>query len=113
MKRTYLNSIQRLAKQQALPMLALALLAAAPLLVLGDSSPANTEVPKYKRYSSEPKPVDITDNNYGFSRSAPDALEIGDTAADFSLARAGGGTVNLTNLRRHGPVAIIFYRGHW
>lgn len=69
--------------------------------------------PRYKPSSRSPEPMDIRTNAYGASRSAPDALEIGDTAPDFTLPRAGGGTVSLSGARATGPVAIIFYRGHW
>ena len=56
---------------------------------------------------------------YGQSESsriaeeAPDALEIGDTAPAFRLARAGGGELSLNEARAAGPVVLIFYRGHW
>jgi hypothetical protein len=69
--------------------------------------------PRYKPSSRSPEPMDIRTNAYGASRSAPDALEIGDTAPDFTLPRAGGGALNLADLRGSGPVALIFYRGHW
>ena len=71
------------------------------------------ERPRYKPSSRAPQPMDITLNTYGASRSAPNALGIGDTAPDFHLPRASGGTVSLASARKHGPVAIIFYRGHW
>ena len=44
---------------------------------------------------------------------APAALDIGDTVPDFTVAHAGGDTVSLADARKTGPVAIIFYRGHW
>ena len=70
-------------------------------------------VPMYKPSSRAPAPVDITKNAYGYSNTAPDALQIGDTPANFSLPRAGGGTVDLHEKLKSGPVVLIFYRGHW
>jgi hypothetical protein len=72
-----------------------------------------TERPLYKPASRAPEPMDITLSTYGANRSAPNALGIGDTAPDFLLPRAGGGSVSLAAVRKHGPVTIIFYRGHW
>jgi len=69
--------------------------------------------PLYKPSSRSPEPIDILSNAYGASRDAPAALELGDTAPDFRLRRAGGGEVSLQSARNTGPVAIIFYRGHW
>lgn len=69
--------------------------------------------PRYKPSSRSPEPMDIRSNAYGASRSAPDALKIGDHAPDFTLPRAGGGTVSLGAARQDGPVVIVFYRGHW
>jgi hypothetical protein len=84
------------------------------LLILPALPNAAEEVfPRYKPSSRSPAPMDIRTNAYGASRSAPDALEIGDVAPDFTLPRAGGGTVSLSRARTAGPVAIIFYRGHW
>ena len=74
---------------------------------------ASLAVPRYKPYSRAQRPMDITSDNYGASSSAPNALGVGDFAPDFSLPRAGGGTGSLAKLRKLGPVAIIFYRGHW
>ena len=34
-------------------------------------------------------------------------------ADDGAIPRAGGGSVSLSEARAAGPVAIIFYRGHW
>ena len=70
-------------------------------------------VPKYKPSARSPAPLDITTAEYGFSRNAPAALTIGDVAPDFTLPRAGGGTVSLESARVSGPVVLIFYRGHW
>ena len=70
-------------------------------------------IPRYKPYSRAPAPVDIRTNGYGASRNAPNALGIGDTVPDFNVPRSGGGTVSLAEARQSGPVALIFYRGHW
>ncbi len=83
------------------------------LVLLLVAQTALAQNPMYKPSSRSPAAIDITTNEYGFSRSAPGALGIGDTAPDFTLPRAGGGVVQLSELRNDGPVAIIFYRGHW
>ena len=70
-------------------------------------------VPLYKPSSRSPQALDIRTSDYGASSSAPGALSINDKAPDFSVPRAGGGTISLLELREQGPVAIIFYRGHW
>ena len=69
--------------------------------------------PRYKPSSRSAQPIDIRTNAYGASRSAPAALSIGERVADFTVPRAGGGVVSLSDARDRGPVAIIFYRGHW
>jgi hypothetical protein len=79
----------------------------------GVATAADEQFPRYKPYSKAPAPVDIRTNRYGATRSAPLALGIGDTVPDFTLPRAGGGEGSLTEALRDGPVALIFYRGHW
>lgn len=74
---------------------------------------ADSQTPRYKPSGSSPEPLDITLNSYGFSRTAPQALAIGEQAPDFTLPSASGGKVNLMELAAAGPVVIIFYRGHW
>ncbi len=71
------------------------------------------KTPLYKPSSRSPQPLDILDNRYGASVSAPNALEIGDKVPDFRIPRAGGGEVALQTLRASGEVVILFYRGHW
>lgn len=44
---------------------------------------------------------------------AAQAVKIGDRAPDFALPEARGGTVDLTDLLREGPVVLAFYRGAW
>jgi hypothetical protein len=68
--------------------------------------------PSYKPSSRSPQPLDIRTNAYGASRNAPDALGIGARVPDFTVPRAGGGSVSLSDARAKGEVAIIFYRGH-
>ena len=87
----------------------LTLAALAPLATGSEDSP----YPRYKPSSRAPEPIDIRTSSYGASRSAPDALDIGDRVPDFNLPRSGGGRVSLESARQQGPVAIIFYRGHW
>ena len=41
------------------------------------------------------------------------AKAVGDTAPDFELPDARGGTVTLARLLRDGPVVLVFYRGAW
>ncbi len=84
-------------------------------LLWGWVTPAalGADVPRYKPSSRSPQPLDITRNDYGFSRTAPAALEIGDLAPGFVLPRAGGGSVSLQQMRTVGPTVLIFYRGHW
>ena len=70
-------------------------------------------MPRYKPSSRSPAPVNILTDTYGASRSAPHALALGVDAPDFAVPRSGGGVVSLAEARAAGPVAIVFYRGHW
>ena len=70
-------------------------------------------VPKYKPSAKSPVALDITQNAYGYSDTAPMALEIGDKAPDFVAPGVHGSAVALAELRGRGPVVLIFYRGHW
>ena len=74
---------------------------------------AAQDFPRYKPASRAPSAIDIRTNQYGASRSAPNALEIGDVVVDFSAPKVGGGLVSLRKLRKQGDVVIVFYRGHW
>jgi len=47
------------------------------------------------------------------SRIAEAALGVGDTAPDFELPDARGGTIRLAPLLAEGPAVISFYRGGW
>lgn len=71
------------------------------------------DAPRYKPSSSSPAPVDITTNAYGAYGAAPDAPKIGDVARDFTLPLADGGTFDLAQARKAGPVLVMFYRGFW
>jgi hypothetical protein len=73
----------------------------------------NAPYPVYKPASRAPEPIDIRSNTYGASRSAPDALRIGERVPDFTVPRVGGGNLALESVRAQGDVVIIFYRGHW
>ncbi len=77
------------------------------------AQPQGEQVPRYKPSARSPEALDIRTNAYGASGSAPGALELGDTVVDFSAPRPGGGLVSLRAARQQGPVAVIFYRGHW
>lgn len=78
------------------------------------SAPAgDPDAPRYKPSSSSAAPVDITTNAYGAYGAAPDAPKIGDVARDFTLPLADGGTFDLAQARKAGPVLVMFYRGFW
>ena len=74
---------------------------------------ADENPPSYKPSSFSPVPLDISTNGYGASSLAPDALGLGEIAPDFDLSLSGGGRFSLSKTAIGGPVAIIFYRGHW
>lgn len=41
------------------------------------------------------------------------AVQVGQILPDFQLSDASGGTIDMAELRRSGPVVIVFYRGAW
>lgn len=41
------------------------------------------------------------------------ALKAGQRAPDFELPDMAGNMVTLAQLRAEGPLALVFYRGHW
>jgi peroxiredoxin len=49
-------------------------------------------------------------NEGGSWQGAP---RVGDVMPDFMLPDEGGRLVGLADLRSHGPVAVMFHRGHW
>ena len=77
------------------------------------ASEASSAKPLYKPSSRSPQPMDILSNAYGASTSAPEALEVGDVAPEFSVPAAGDATFSLKSALEQGSVALIFYRGHW
>ena len=91
----------------------LALILLFPGAGMADSTASADLTPRYKPSSRAPEALDITTNAYGYSRTAPGALGIGDQPAQFVLPRAGGGDVSLADKLAAGPVVLIFYRGHW
>lgn len=86
-----------------------ALVCAAASTAIADGS----AIPKYKPSSRSPSAIDIRSANYGASRLAPDALNIGDPAPNFEVPRAGGGQLKFPITATDGPTVLIFYRGHW
>jgi peroxiredoxin len=47
------------------------------------------------------------------AQAKPEGLFINSKAPEFSLKDQSGATVNLKDLRKKGPVVIVFYRGNW
>jgi hypothetical protein len=77
------------------------------------SALADEGPPTFKPSKFSEAPVDITTDAYGAFNGAPDAPQVGDTLADFSLPKARGGTFKLSEALKDGPLLIMFYRGHW
>ena len=48
-----------------------------------------------------------------FGQNKPEGLFINSKAPDFKLKDQNGVEQNLKELRKKGPVVILFYRGHW
>lgn len=71
------------------------------------------DAPRYKPSTSSASAVDITTNAYGAYAAAAEAPQIGDIAKDFTLPLADGGTFDLAQARKAGPVLVMFYRGFW
>ena len=44
---------------------------------------------------------------------AANARKVGDLAPDFELPATEGGKFSLKQALAKGPVAVVFYRGHW
>lgn len=107
------SSIERGSMTRNIALLILSLSVWSPFSNPSEASDAPDAAPHYKPSSRSPEALDITTNAYGFSRTAPNALELGQNVTDFVLPRAGGGTTSLADARDQGPVVIIFYRGHW
>jgi hypothetical protein len=47
------------------------------------------------------------------ARLLENTLKVGDTAPDFSLPNAEGTVIESEELRRKGPLVVLFYRGKW
>lgn len=50
---------------------------------------------------------------HSFSQEKPEGLFINSKAPDFKAKDQSGAEVSLKDLRKKGPVVIIFYRGNW
>lgn len=57
--------------------------------------------------------IEATTQRLRESGLAKRALQPGQTIADFELPNAAGKLVNSADLRRSGPLLILFYRGAW
>jgi peroxiredoxin len=87
--------------------LGFALLSAAVLTFAGCRCPEPAKTPERRKlYAEGIETVRAT----GVEKSAK---QVGDQAPDFELPRVGGGTVRLSDLRRDGPVVLLWYRGGW
>lgn len=49
----------------------------------------------------------------GFAQEKPEGLFIHSKAFDFKAKDVSGEAINLKDLRKNGPVVIVFYRGNW
>lgn len=47
------------------------------------------------------------------SESGGHTPQIGEVAPDFELADSTGAPRKLSELTAHGPLVLLFYRGHW
>ena len=83
------------------------------ITILSSNVIASDLHPRYKPSSRSPEPIDIRTNAYGFSQSAPEALEIGQIAPDFEVLAPDEQIISSAELRRDGPLVVVFYRGHW
>jgi peroxiredoxin len=48
-----------------------------------------------------------------FAQEKPEGLFINSKAAEFKAKDQNGSEVNLKDLRKKGPVVVVFYRGYW
>ena len=51
--------------------------------------------------------------NFVFAQEKPEGLFINSKAADFKAKDQNGNEIILKELRKKGPVVIVFYRGYW
>lgn len=49
----------------------------------------------------------------GFGQNKPEGLFINSKAPDFKVRDQNGNEQNLKEIRKTGPVVLLFYRGHW
>ena len=49
----------------------------------------------------------------GFAQEKPEGLFINSKAPEFKGTDQSGLAVNLKDLRKKGPVVVLFYRGNW
>src|SRR5262245_50362172 len=49
----------------------------------------------------------------GFAQEKPEGLFINSKAPDFKGVDQSGTELNLKDLRKLGPVVLVFYRGYW
>lgn len=55
----------------------------------------------------------LTATYLSFAQDKPEGLFINSKAYDFKLKDQSGNEVSLKELRKKGPVVVIFYRGNW
>src|SRR5690348_8359275 len=48
-----------------------------------------------------------------FAQDKPEGLFLNSKAPDFKVKDQNGADVSLKDLRKKGPVVIVFYRGNW
>jgi len=100
------------------------LLAMAPLSAQADSTSTALEPlqPKLDARAAESSKRMPEETSKLFSREIDNlrasgildrALNVGDTAVDFTLPNATGDSVTLSTLLKNGPVVIVWYRGGW
>lgn len=75
--------------------------------------PGVPDPPSLRPSGQSPDTYPITTDAYGAFTATPDAPALGDTAQDFKVALASGGTFDLGEARAAGPVLLMFYRGFW
>jgi peroxiredoxin len=50
---------------------------------------------------------------FAFAQEKPEGLFINSKAPEFKVKEQGGKDISLKELRKKGPVVIVFYRGNW
>ena len=79
-----------------------------------------TQIEALKAARSQPSPLTLEDRELmeqearALAIALPDpGIKVGERAPGFTLPNAQGETVTLSQLLRHGPVVLTFYRGAW